>query len=191
MDVIATELPAVKILHPQRFQDERGFFCEVYHSARFNKAIGQTVNFIQDNFSLSLHPGTLRGLHFQIAPFEQSKLVRCDLGRILDIVVDIRHGSPTYGQYISAVLSAERGEQLWIPAGFAHGFYTLEANCAVTYKVDKGYSAAHDRGLAFDDPNLAIGWPNIAPPLLSPKDRLHPKLADLPAYFSYLAYPDP
>jgi len=172
------------LLTPKRFGDERGFFSETYSERAFAPLLGG-VRFVQDNHSLSGPVGTLRGLHFQLAPMAQGKLVRVTRGAIYDVVVDIRRSSPTFGKFVAATLSAENWSQFWIPAGFAHGFCTLEPNTEVLYKVTEFYSPEHDRGLAHDDPALGIDWPQ--PPearLLSPKDRTHPRLADLPDCFA-------
>ena len=175
----------VILVEPKRFGDHRGFFSETFHVSRFAEA-GIEGPFVQDNHSLSAEVGTLRGLHFQIAPSPQGKLVRCTAGRILDVAVDIRTGSPTFGQHVSAELSADNGHQLWVPAGFAHGFITLEPDTEVQYKVTGYYDPNADKGLAWDDPALGIDWP--LPPsgaVLSAKDQEHPQLADLRAYFAY------
>jgi dTDP-4-dehydrorhamnose 3,5-epimerase len=177
--------PDVLELQPDRFGDERGLFSEVYNKAEF-KRHGLDFEFIQDNQSLSADKGTVRGLHFQIAPFSQTKLIRVVRGAIFDVAVDIRKGSPTYGRHVSAIVSAEIWNQLLIPSGYAHGFCTLEANTEVIYKVDACYSPDHDRGLMWNDPALRINWP-VDPDsaILSEKDRNHPALAQLPGYFDY------
>lgn len=178
-----TAIDAVKIINPKRFQDARGFFSEVWSARSFRDA-GLALDFVQDNHSLSTRVGTLRGLHFQSAPFAQDKLVRVTRGRILDVAVDLRRGSPTYGRHVAVELSAENWRQLLIPVGFAHGFCTLEPDTEVAYKVTAEYAQAHDHGLAFDDPALGIAWPLPAAALhLSDKDRAFPRLADLPPYF--------
>ena len=150
---------------------------------RFAEA-GVTVEFVQDNHSLSARAGTIRGLHFQSAPFAQDKLVRVTKGRILDVAVDLRRSSPTFGRHVSLELSAENGAQMFIPVGFAHGFCTLEPDTEVIYKVSNYYSPQHDHGIAWDDPALGIQWP-VGPgeAVLSEKDTRHPALADLPRYF--------
>jgi dTDP-4-dehydrorhamnose 3,5-epimerase len=183
LEIYPTAIPAVKIVKPPRFGDHRGFFSEVYNLEKFAQA-GINLNFVQDNHSLSAEPGTVRGLHFQSHPFAQDKLIRVIRGRILDVAVDIRRSSPTYGQHVAVELSAENGLQLLVPVGFAHGFCTLDPNTEVLYKVSSYYSAANDHGLAWDDPALGIEWP-VAPEsaVLSDKDRRHPRLADLPQYF--------
>lgn len=178
-----TAIEAVKIIAPRRFGDMRGFFSEVWSRRAFREA-GLDLDFVQDNHSLSASRGTLRGLHFQSAPFAQDKLVRVPRGRILDVAVDLRQSSPTYGQHVAVELSAENWLQLLVPAGFAHGFCTLEPDTEVVYKVTADYAPANDHGLAFDDPDLGIAWPFPADAVtLSDKDRRHPRLADLPAYF--------
>ncbi len=180
-------IPEVKLIVPQRHRDARGFFSETYNRRALAEA-GIKVDFVQDNHSLSVEKGVIRGLHFQIAPHEQGKLVRVTRGSVFDVAVDIRRGSPTYGQHVSAVLSADNWRQLWIPSGFAHGFCTLEEETEFLYKVTGYYSAECDRGLAWDDPALGIAWPvEAAQAILSDKDRRHPRLQDLPAYFSYPA----
>jgi dTDP-4-dehydrorhamnose 3,5-epimerase len=181
--VEATAISDVKIITPKKFGDHRGFFSEVYNRKAFAEA-GIALEFIQDNHSLSAQVGTLRGLHFQSPPFAQDKLVRVTRGRILDVAVDLRKSSPTYGRHVAVELSAENWRQLLIPIGFAHGFVTLEPDTEVIYKVTNYYSAANDLGLAWDDPDLGIAWP--VPPggvTLSDKDTKHPRLRDLPEIF--------
>jgi len=172
------------LLLPRKFEDARGFMSETYNHRSFESAIGD-VRFVQDNHSFSLSPGTIRGLHFQAPPMAQGKLVRAIRGAIFDVAVDIRQSSPTFGKFVSVVLSAANWAQFWIPAGFAHGFCTVEPDTEVIYKVSEYYSPADDRGLAFDDPALAIPWP-VEPEqaVLSDKDKVHPRLADLPLYFT-------
>ena len=183
LDIELTAIPDVKILTPKRFDDGRGFFSEVYNRKRYEDA-GVKLDFVQDNHSLSEQAGTIRGLHFQTAPFAQDKLVRVVRGRILDVAVDLRKSSPTFGRHVAVELSAENWRQLLVPIGFAHGFCTLEPDTEVFYKVTNYYSAAHDRGIAFDDPTLGIEWPiATSDAVLSDKDRKHPRLADLPACF--------
>jgi dTDP-4-dehydrorhamnose 3,5-epimerase len=184
LQVEATAIPDVKIITPRKFGDHRGFFSEVYTRKSFLEA-GIDLDFVQDNHSLSAEVGTLRGLHFQSAPFAQDKLVRVVRGRILDIAVDIRRSSPTFGQHVTVELSAENWRQLLIPIGFAHGLCTLEPDTEVLYKVTNYYSASNDLGVAWDDPDLAIDWPVAAAELvLSDKDRKHPRLRDLPPIFA-------
>lgn len=178
-----TAIPDVTIITPKRIGDHRGFFAETYNRQRFADA-GIRIEFVQDNHSLSASAGTVRGLHFQSEPFAQAKLVRVVRGRILDVVVDIRRSSPTYGKHVAVELSAENGRQLFIPTGFAHGFCTLEPNSEIEYKVSAYYSAAHDHGVLWNDPALGIAWPiDTGKAILSDKDRSHPGLAGLPAYF--------
>jgi len=183
MEIIDTAIPAVKIIRPKRFGDDRGFFSEVFRRDVMEQA-GLPTEWVQDNHSLSAAVGTVRGLHFQTEPFAQDKLVRVVRGRILDVAVDLRRSSPTFGKYVAVELSAENWQQLLVPIGFAHGFCTLEPDTEVLYKVTALYSAQHDLGLAWDDPELGIAWPVAsADAMLSDKDRRQPRLADLPTYF--------
>jgi dTDP-4-dehydrorhamnose 3,5-epimerase len=183
LEIQETAIPEVKVITPRRFGDDRGFFSEVYNRKAFADR-GISIEFIQDNHSWSARTGTVRGLHFQSAPFAQDKLVRVVRGRIFDVAVDLRRSSPTFGRSVSVELSAENWRQLLVPIGFAHGFCTLEPDTEVLYKVSNFYSAAHDHGLAWDDPSLGIGWPVRAEEAtLSPKDLAHPKLGELPRYF--------
>ncbi|WP_137157243.1 dTDP-4-dehydrorhamnose 3,5-epimerase [Rhizobium sp. FKL33] len=179
-------LDGVFKITPQKFGDNRGYFSEVFKAGWFRENVAD-VDFVQDNQSLSAEAGTVRGLHFQLDPFAQGKLVRCIAGSLFDVAVDIRLGSPTYGQWVGATLSADNGEQLWIPAGFAHGFATLEPDTVIHYKVTAPYSAAHDRGLLWNDPDIGIAWPEAAlkNAVLSDKDRKQPRLADLPPSFHF------
>jgi dTDP-4-dehydrorhamnose 3,5-epimerase len=184
LSVEPTAIPDVKIVTPKRFGDHRGFFSEIYNRQRFAES-GIDVAFVQDNHSLSAEVGTVRGLHFQSEPFAQVKLIRVVKGRILDVAVDIRRSSRTYGQHVAVELSAENGRQLLVPVGFAHGFCTLEPNTEIQYKVSAYYSAAHDHGLAWNDPALDIAWPiDTGRAILSDKDRRQPILAELPDYFT-------
>ena len=187
IDVKPLAIPEVVLITPPIFRDPRGFFSETYNSTMLAAAgIGQA--FVQDNHALSRSKGVLRGLHFQVDPHAQGKLVRVVRGAILDVAVDIRRGSPTYGRHVSATLSAENWAQLWVPVGFAHAYCTLEPDTEVIYKVTDFYAPECDRGLAFDDPDLGIAWPiSAAEAILSDKDRRHPRLRDLPAYFTYPA----
>ena len=183
MDIIETAIAAVKIITPRRFGDDRGFFSEVF-SARAFAEVDPSASFVQDNHSWSAKAGTIRGLHFQTPPFAQGKLVRVTRGRILDVAVDIRKSSATFGQHVAVELSAENWSQLWIPPGFAHGFSTLEDNCEVLYKVTAFYAKECDFGLAYDDPALGIDWKvTKSSAILSDKDKLHPGLADLQTLF--------
>lgn len=178
-------IPEVKLIRPKIFRDERGFFSETWN-AKALAAAQIEAEFVQDNHSMSTAKGVVRGLHFQIPPHAQGKLVRVTRGAVVDIAVDIRHGSPTFGQHVSAVLSADNWSQIWVPAGFAHGFCTLEADTEVLYKVTAYYAPESDCGIAFDDPELDIAWPvERAQATLSEKDRRWPRLKDLPAHFNY------
>ena len=180
MEIIGTRIPAVKIIRPQRFDDPRGFFSETYNRRVFAEA-GIPQEFVQDNHSLSKPRGTVRGLHFQIPPFAQDKLVRVLRGSIQDVAVDLRKGSPTFGQHVSAVISAVGFEQILVPVGFAHGFCTLEPDTEVVYKVTHYYSAECDKGILWNDPDLGIEWEVTAEEaILSEKDRHHPRLTGLP-----------
>lgn len=184
VDVVATAIADVKIITPKKFGDDRGFFSEVYNAATFASA-GIDLTFIQDNHSWSAKRGTIRGLHFQSPPFAQDKLIRVVRGAILDVAVDIRKSSPTYGHHVAVELSAANWRQLLVPVGFAHAFCTLEDNTEVIYKVTGRYSREHDLGLAFDDPDLAIAWPiNSSEAITSDKDRKHPRLADFDTPFA-------
>ncbi len=178
MQVQDTAIPAVKIVTPKKHGDVRGFFSEAYNRAAWDKA-GLEFAFVQDNHSFSAAPGTLRGLHFQTPPFAQAKLVRVIRGSVLDVAVDIRRSSPTFGKHVAVELSAQNWRQLLIPIGFAHAFITLEPDVEVIYKVTAPYSPAHDRGLAWDDPDIAIDWRAPAGgPVLSDKDRRWPRLKE-------------
>src|SRR5882724_2645355 len=155
MQVIPTEIPDVRILIPKKHGDHRGFFSEVYSRKALADA-GISSEFVQDNHSMSSQQSVLRGLHYQIAPMAQDKLIRVVRGAILDVAVDIRKSSPTFGRYVKVVLTSENWQQVFVPIGFAHGFVTLEPNTEVLYKVSKDYSPAHERGIRWDDPSLAI-----------------------------------
>ncbi|EPY12664.1 dTDP-4-dehydrorhamnose 3,5-epimerase [Paenibacillaceae sp. P-4] len=182
MKVSQTKLPEVLLLEPNVFEDERGFFMESYHAHKWEE-LGINYSFMQDNHSLSVRAGTLRGLHYQLDPYAQTKLVRVAVGAVYDVAVDIRKGSSTFGQWVGAILSASNRRQLLVPQGFAHGFCTLVPNTEVLYKVDAPYHAASDRGIAWNDPALHIDWP-VSKPILSEKDAKHPMLedAELPAW---------
>ncbi|MBB3905623.1 dTDP-4-dehydrorhamnose 3,5-epimerase [Methylobacterium brachythecii] len=178
MRVIETAIPEVKRVVPKRHGDDRGWFSEVFRADRLAEAGIDSV-FVQDNQSFSVPAGTLRGLHFQTPPAAQAKLVRVLAGAILDVAVDIRRGSPTFGRYVAVRLDAENGEQLFVPHGFAHGFCTLEPNTMVAYKVDAYYSPAHDRAIAWNDPAIGIDWPvSEAEASLSAKDKAAPRLSE-------------
>ena len=174
-------IPEVILVTPPRFGDDRGFFSETWNSSRYAEA-GIARQFVQDNHSLSATPGTLRGLHCQVAPSVQGKLVRVVRGAIWDVAVDIRVGSPTYGKHVGAELSAANWAQLWIPGGFLHGFCTLSPDTEVVYKVDGPYDRAAERGVIWDDPDLAVAWP-VAAAVLSEKDKLLPRLAECEPWF--------
>ena len=183
MVVIETAIPDVKIIEPAKFGDQRGFFSEIFNYEKY-KAAGIDLKAVQDNHSLSGPRGTVRGLHFQAPPHAQAKLVRVVRGSVLDVAVDIRRGSPTYGEHVVIELSAKAWNQVYIPKGFAHGFCTLEADTEFLYKVDGYYAPDHDKGLAWDDPALAIDW--RVPPseaVLSDKDRQNPMLSELGDFF--------
>jgi len=183
MKVESLAIPAVKLITPKKFGDDRGFFSETWSEKVFTEA-GIDARFVQDNQAYSAKKGTVRGLHYQLAPMAQDKLVRVLRGAILDVAVDLRRSSPSYGKHVAAVLSAENWSQLWVPKGFAHGYCTLEADTDVFYKVTALYSPQHDRGILWDDPALAIDWPvTAATAELSAKDKIQPKLADIAAPF--------
>jgi dTDP-4-dehydrorhamnose 3,5-epimerase len=175
----------VVLFTPNRIGDARGFFSETFRQDVFDTAAGPST-FVQDNHAYSAQAGIIRGLHFQRPPYAQGKLVRVVRGAILDIAVDIRIGSPTYGQHVAATLSAQNWQQLWVPVGFAHGYCILEPETEVIYKASNYYSPVDDLGLAFDDPALAISWPvAVETALLSDRDRHHPNLAELQSCFRY------
>lgn len=183
MNIIDTSIPDVKILEPKVFGDHRGYFMESYNKKLFAE-LGLDYHFVQDNQSLSREVGVIRGLHFQLNPKAQLKLVRAVRGAIYDVVVDIRKGSPTYGKWIGVILSEYNNRQLLVPKGFAHGFCTLVPDCIVAYKVDEFYSPEHDGGILWNDPALGIDWPTSAP-ILSDKDTKHPTLAEADLNFVY------
>lgn len=168
MNIIDTQIPDVKIIEPKVFGDERGFFFESYNQKLFEAAIGHSVNFVQDNHSKS-SKGVLRGLHYQLPPHAQGKLVRCVVGEVFDVAVDIRKSSPTFGQWVGVNLSAENKRQLWIPEGFAHGFLTLSETAEFLYKTTNFYYQASEQAIRWDDRDIAITWPKIDV-LLSSKD---------------------
>lgn len=176
----------VQLIESRRFEDARGWFTETYSQRTFAER-GIDCDFVQDNHSLS-HPAfTLRGLHFQTPPHAQAKLVRCIKGRIFDVAVDLRRGSPTYARWVGTELSAENGIQLFVPIGFAHGFLTLEPDCEVVYKCSDHYAPANDAGIRWDDPDIAIEWPLPAGVTaeLSAKDEVQPALASFQSPFAY------
>jgi dTDP-4-dehydrorhamnose 3,5-epimerase len=183
MNIIKTKFEDAVLLEPKVFGDHRGFFTESYNKEIF-KQNGIDMDFIQDNHSLSQQPGTLRGMHYQLNDKAQTKLVRVTRGAIYDVIVDIRKGSPTYGEWQGFILSADNKRQLLVPKGFAHGFCTIVENTEVQYKVDELYSPEHDRGIAWNDPALNINWP-FNNPVLSEKDTEHPTLAEADNNFTW------
>ena len=183
MEIVETAIPAVKRLIPRRFGDARGFFSEVWNARRMAEA-GLDIAFVQDNHSYSAEAGTVRGLHYQRPPHAQGKLVRVARGAVLDVAVDVRQGSPSYGRWVAETLSAENGAQLWVPRGFLHGFATLEPDTEVLYKVDGFYAADCDGAIRFDDPDLAIDWGiDPARAVLSDKDAAAPAFRDFTTPF--------
>lgn len=187
MKITKTKLTSVLIIEPDVFYDIRGYFMETYNQLRY-KEMGIDVTFIQDNMSFSTQRGTLRGLHWQNAPMAQSKLIYCTKGKVIDVAVDIRKGSPTYKQWVSVELSEENHRQLFLPQGFAHGFLTLTDNVEVHYKVDHYYSKMHDRGIRYDDPTIRVDWGNLLKgldPVLSDKDKFGLLLDESDANFVY------
>jgi dTDP-4-dehydrorhamnose 3,5-epimerase len=178
MQIDTLSIPDVKILTPRRFADARGFFSETFSEATWRSA-GFQASFVQDNHVYSMNKGIVRGLHYQLPPAAQGKLVRVTRGAILDVAVDIRRASPTFGKHVAAVLSAENGHQIWVPPGFAHGYVTLEDHSEVLYKVTNPYAPELDRGIRWNDPALGIDW-RIAEgdALLSQKDQVQPLLKD-------------
>ena len=180
-----TWLPEVKLVVPQRIGDDRGFFSEVWNLRDFS-SVGIEARFVQDNHVRNPLKGTVRGLHYQADPNAQGKLLRVTKGAIFDVAVDLRQGSPTFGRHADAVLSADNWYQLWVPAGFAHGYCTLEDDTEVQYKVTDFYSPSHERGIAWDDPEVLITWPVSAESVvISDRDRKLPHLAQQPDLFAY------
>ncbi|WJM84517.1 dTDP-4-dehydrorhamnose 3,5-epimerase [Dickeya chrysanthemi] len=171
MNVIKTVIPDVLIFEPKVFGDERGFFFESFNHKQFEEAVGNTVTFVQDNHSKSSE-GVLRGLHYQLPPHAQGKLVRCVAGEVFDVAVDIRKSSPTFGQWVGVHLSGENKRQLWIPEGFAHGFVTLSEVAEFVYKTTDYYEPANERSILWSDPQLSINWQLMTTPLLSSKDAI-------------------
>jgi len=180
---IPTKLEGVYILEPTVFEDHRGFFMESYNKKDFEE-IGLHFDFVQDNHSLSVKAGTLRGLHYQLHPKAQTKVVRCLKGAIYDVVVDIRIGSPTFGQWVGVILTENNKRQIVVPKEYAHGVLTLVDNTEILYKVDEYYSPEHDRAIRWNDPDLNIDWP-ISNPILSEKDKNAPFLKDAEINFYY------
>ena len=182
MEVIKTGIEGVVIVEPRVFEDPRGYFFESYSQKEFDSKVRPAV-FVQDNESCSSY-GVMRGLHFQAPPFSQSKLVRCVRGRVLDVAVDIRRGSPTYGRHVAVELSAENKRQFYIPRGFGHGFVTLTDDVDFCYKADNLYDHPSDRSIRFDDPAIDVDW-GVTDPILSDKDKNAPLLADSDCNFVY------
>jgi dTDP-4-dehydrorhamnose 3,5-epimerase len=180
-----TDIPGLVLLEPRKFGDHRGFFSEVYNKRNMEK-YGFDKEFVQDNQSLSVEKGVVRGLHYQSPPFAQDKLVRVVRGRILDVAVDIRKGSPTYGDHVAVELSAENWRQLLAPIGFAHGFVTLERNTEVVYKVTNYYAPDHDHGVLWSDPEIGVDW-GVSPEaaIVSDKDRAQPRFGAINSPFSF------
>lgn len=185
MQYIKTEIPGVWIIEPKVFNDDRGYFMEAFKQADFKEHVGN-VDFIQDNESCSTK-GVLRGLHYQLAPYAQAKLVRVIKGAVLDVAVDLRNGSPTFGKYIAIELSDTNKKQLFIPRGFAHGFQVLSDEAVFTYKVDNPYAPSAERSVHFDDPEIDIDWRELdgLDPILSEKDKNAPLLKDAEINFTY------
>ena len=185
MDIRQLELDGVLEITPKKFGDQRGFFSETYSASRFADA-GIGISWVQDNQSFSAEKGVLRGLHFQLAPFAQDKLIRVLRGSIFDVAVDLRKASPGYGKWVSCVLSSQAWNQLLVPKGFAHGFLTLEPEVEVFYKVSAPYAPEHDRAIRWNDPALSIDWPlEGREPVLSGKDAAAPLLADIASQISF------
>lgn len=182
MNIIDTRIPDVKIIEPKVFGDERGFFFESFNQQQFEAAIGRMVNFVQDNHSKS-SKGVLRGLHYQLPPNAQGKLVRCVVGEVFDVAIDIRKSSSTFGQWVGVNLSAENRRQFWIPEGFAHGFYVISETAEFVYKCSDFYNPAAERTLLWNDPQIAIEWPIDGEPLLSEKDKQGLLFADVSKFF--------
>ena len=184
MKITETNLEGVLVIEPTTFGDHRGWFMETYSESKF-LASGMELKFVQDNHSFSAAKGTLRGIHYQLNPKAQTKLVRCTKGAIYDVAIDIRIGSPTYGEWYAVELSADNKKQLLVPKGFAHAFMTLDDNTEVQYKVDEVYSPENDRGIIWNDPDIGIEWPVEISPVLSDKDQKAPQLKDTDNNFYY------
>ena len=185
MEIRQLKIPGVKLIVPKKFGDTRGYFQETWSERLFQQKV-ENVRFVQDNQSVSVKRGTLRGLHFQKPPYAQGKLVRVLSGSVFDVAVDIRHGSPTFGQHLAVTLDAAEGAQLWVPEGFLHGYCTLRDDTAVFYKVTSYYSPAHDAGVIWNDAELDIRWPVTSDSLiLSEKDRQLPSLSQLECFFAF------
>lgn len=184
MQIEETSLPGVLILTPSRIGDQRGFFTETWSRPRFAEA-GIDVDFVQDNLSLSEAAGTVRGLHFQAPPRAQAKLVRCGRGRAFDVAVDIRRGSPTFAKWVGVELGFDNGRQLFLPAGFAHGFATLEPGTEIAYKCSDTYAPEAEGAIRWDDPEIGIDWPVTGAPILSAKDAAAPFFSELDSPFAW------
>ena len=181
MKIYDSKIKDVKIIEPELFIDSRGFFFESYNEEKFYNLVGIKLNFIQDNHSNS-KKNVLRGLHYQLPPFCQAKIIKVIEGEIFDVAVDLRKNSPTFGHWISEILSAENKKQLFIPEGFAHGFLTISENAQVIYKSSNIYSPNHERSIRWDDNDICINWPNKSQPILSKKDSEAPKLLEAEIY---------
>ena len=178
INIKETTIPGVVIIEPAVFGDARGYFMESWNQRDFDEALGRPIRFVQDNESKSRY-GVVRGLHYQKGLFSQSKLVRVISGRVLDVAVDIRRGSPTFGKHVAVELSSDNKYQLFVPRGFAHGFAVLSESVLFAYKCDNAYMPSHERGIAFDDPDLGIDWRvNLSEYILSPKDTKNPRFAE-------------
>ncbi len=177
MNVMRLALPDVLLIEPRVFADDRGYFYESFNARTFAAVTGLDVTFVQDNHSRS-SKGVLRGLHYQLSPYGQGKLVRCPAGAVLDVAVDIRRSSPTFGQWVAEELSADNKKQLYVPVGFAHGFLALTEGAELLYKTTDFYDKASERSIRWDDPDIALGWPAGIAPLLAPKDAAAPLLRD-------------
>jgi len=189
MEILNLDIPDVKILKPVQHKDQRGFFSEIFSQPTL-AAAGMELEVVQENFAFSVQPHTVRGLHFQAAPYAQDKLIQVVRGAIFDVAVDLRQGSPWYGQYVSAEISADNWNQILVPVGFAHGLVTLEPNTAVIYKVTAPYSPEHEGGVRWDDPDLQIPWPvNAQQALLSERDQAMPLLCELDTPFRFTEEP--
>ncbi|MGG5964286.1 dTDP-4-dehydrorhamnose 3,5-epimerase [Salmonella enterica] len=178
MNVIKTEIPDVLIFEPKVFSDERGFFMESFNQKVFEEAVGRKIEFVQDNHSKSTK-GVLRGLHYQVEPYAQGKLVRCIAGEVFDVAVDIRKDSETFGKWVGVNISSENKRQLWIPEGFAHGFLVLSDSADFLYKTSNYYSPIHERGIVWNDPTININWPINIDKILSEKDTILPKFINI------------
>jgi dTDP-4-dehydrorhamnose 3,5-epimerase len=187
LQIECLEIDGLIVITPSKHGDDRGFFSEVFRSDLLSEH-GVEAKFVQDNHAMSAQRGVVRGLHYQAPPSAQGKLVRCGRGAILDVAVDIRHGSPSFGKHVATELSRANWRQIWVPPGFAHGYVTLEPDCEVLYKTTSYYDPAAERGVAWDDPALGIDWRlSASEVILSAKDRRNPRLADLEADFTYEA----